>query len=65
MSRFVQVNTVKYQAIVVELKDDDPDDAAYEVVDGFDEATIEVLDGVSIESSIRHADEVHYLEDLK
>lgn len=58
MSRFVEISTTRWKTYVVELKDDEADDAALDSVDGYDEVEFRVLNAHEVETAIRHADEV-------
>lgn len=61
MSRFVQVDTQKWTTYVIEIADSDDDEAAYEMVDSYDEAVLTQLSQGEVECAIRHADIVERL----
>lgn len=61
MSRFVKIETTKWTTYVIELEDTDHDSVAYDYVDKFDDAELEVLTPSLVENAIRHADVVERL----
>lgn len=66
MSKWYEVDTVRYKTILVEVRDDEGEDEAYEYVSAysehqFDEATCKEADGKFLDLYKRTADEVIYL----
>lgn len=65
MSKWYEVEAVKYITIVVEVEDNEGEDQAFDVANmehgPFDESTTFELTESAVESAIRHADEVERL----
>lgn len=65
MSKWYQVEAVKYITVVVEVEDHEDEDDAFDVANmehgPFDESTSNLIPDNELESAIRHADVVERL----